>query len=108
MKRNHYYPETANAGSGTAGVSFYGHVASHLNANEAVATALTAVLETVRRGTTAVNRWRWERNTRNTLARLDSATPADIGITRSEIPAIARAAAENPTFAPTRRSRWSA
>ena len=108
MKRNHYYPETANAGSGTAGVSFYGHVASHLNAGEAVATALTAVLETVRRGTTAVNRWRWERNTRNTLASLDSATLADIGITRSEIPAIARAAAENPTFAPTRRSRWSA
>ncbi|MEE9267016.1 MAG: DUF1127 domain-containing protein [Gammaproteobacteria bacterium] len=108
MKRNHYYPETANAGSGTAGVPFYEHVASHLYAGEAVATALSAVLETARRGATAVNRWRWERTTRNALASLDRATLADIGVARSEIPDIARAAAENPTFTPTRRSLWTA
>ena len=108
MKRDHYYPEIANAGGGTSGVPFYEFVASNLYAGEAVATVLSAVFKTVGRGATAVNRWRWERNTRHALASLDSATLADIGVARSEIPAISKAAAENPTFAPTRRSRWTA
>ena len=51
--------------------------------------------------------WRWERTTRNALARLDSAILADIGVARSEIPAIAREAARNPTFTGTRRSLWT-
>lgn len=108
MQRDHYHPETANAGGGTSGVPFYEFVASNLYVGEAVATVLTAVFKTLARGATAVNRWRWERNTRNALASLDSATLADIGIARSEIPAISRAAAENPNFVPARRSRWTA
>ena len=108
MKREHYYSETANAGVGTSKVPFYGLVAPNQYAGEAFATALSAVFNTLKRAATAVKRWRWERTTRNALASLDSTTLADIGVARSEIRAVARAAANNPTFTPIRRSRWTA
>jgi uncharacterized protein YjiS (DUF1127 family) len=107
MKRDHYYRETANAGGGASNVPFYDFVAPNLYAGEAVATAFTAGYETVKCVVTAFNRWRWERTTRKALFELDSATLADIGIARSEIGAVARKAAENPTFTPTRRWRWT-
>ena len=107
MKRNHYNPETANAGGGTSNARFYELVAPNQYAGEAFATVFSAVFDTLRRGATAVNRWRWERKTRNVLAGLDNTTLADIGVSRSEIPVVARAAAENPTFTATRRSRWA-
>lgn len=107
MKRDHYFRETANAGGGTSSVPFYEFVAPTLYAGEAVATVFTTVYRTVERGVTGFNRWRWERTTRRTLAGLDSATLADIGVARSEIAAVARKAAKNPTFTPTRRSRWT-
>jgi uncharacterized protein YjiS (DUF1127 family) len=107
MKRDHYYRETANAGGGTTYVPFYDFVAPTLYVGEALATVLSAAYETATRGVTAFNRWRWERETRNALANLDDATLADVGVARSEIAAVARKAAENPTYAPTRRWRWS-
>jgi uncharacterized protein YjiS (DUF1127 family) len=108
MKRDHYYRKTANAGGGTTNVPFYEFVAPTLYAGEAVATVFTTVYRTVERSVTGFNRWRWERTTRRALASLDNTTLADIGVARSEIPAVARKAAENPTFTPTRRSRWTA
>ena len=108
MTRDHYYRETANAGGGTSKVPFYDFVEPHLYVGEVVATGVTALFDAVERGYKAINRWRWERTTRNALASLDNTTLADIGVARSEIPAIARAAAENPTFTPTRRSWWTA
>ena len=107
MKRDHYYQEIANAGGGTSNVPSYEIVAHNLYAGEVVATVLSAVFKTVERGAIALKRWRWERKTRNVLASLDNAILADIGVARSEIPAIARAAAENPTFTPTRRTPWT-
>ena len=107
MKRDHYYPETANAGGGTTNVPFYEVVAPTLFVGEAVATAFSAAYDTVEKGVETFTRWRWERTTRRTLAGLDNATLADIGVARSEIPAVARKAAENPTYAPTRRWRWT-
>ena len=107
MKRDHFYPETANAGGGTTSVPFYEFVVPHLYVGEAVATAFTAAYDTTRRAVTEFNRWRWERTTRKALAGLDNTTLADIGVARSEIPAVARKAAENPTYAPTRRWRWT-
>ena len=107
MKGNHYNPETASAGGGTSNVPFYGFVAPNQYAGEALATVLSAVFNTIRRSATAVKRWNWERTTRHALASLDNTTLADIGVSRSEIPAVARAAAENPTFTATRRSRWA-
>jgi len=65
-------------------------------------------LRAIQSAVKAINAWRWEMTTRNALARLDNATLADIGVARSGIPAIARAAAENPTFTATRRLRWTA
>ena len=108
MKRNHYYRETASAGHGASNVPFYDFVAPNLYAGDAVATVLSGVYKAVLRSFEAVNRWRWERATRNTLASLDDATLADIGVSRSEIGAVARRAAENPTYTPTRRRRWAA
>ncbi len=107
MKSHHYYQETANAGGGTSKVPFYDFVAPNLPPGESWATVLSAVFRAVERATTTVNSWRWERTTRNALARLDSATLADIGVARSEIPAIAREAARNPTFTGTRRLLWT-
>lgn len=108
MKRNHYYRETANAGHGASNVPFYDFVAPNLYAGDAVATVLSAGYKWVLRSVEAFNRWRWERATRDTLASLDDATLADIGVSRSEIAAVARKAAENPTYAPTRRWSWTA
>lgn len=108
MKRDHFYRETANAGGGTGGVPFFDIVQPTMYVGEVAATAFLAACTTFRRGVTAFNRWRWERATRNALSGLDDATLADIGVARSEIAAVARKAAENPTYTPTRRSRWTA
>jgi uncharacterized protein YjiS (DUF1127 family) len=97
----------ANAGGGTSDVPFYDFVAPTLHAGEGVTTVLSGAFNTLKRFTTAVQRWRWERTTRAALLRLDNATLVDIGVAPSEIPAVARAAAENPTFTGTRRSRWT-
>ncbi len=107
MKTNQYYREAANAGGGTSDVPFYDLVAPTLHAGEGVTTVLSGAFNTLKRVATAAQRWRWERVTRAALLRLDNATLVDIGVARSEIPAIARAAAENPTFTGTRRSRWT-
>ena len=107
MKSHHYYRETANAGGGTSNVPFYDFVAPIQYAGEGIATILSTVFRAVERASTAINSWRWERTTRNALARLDGATLADIGVARSEIPAISREAARNPTFTGTRRSLWT-
>ncbi len=107
MKTNQYYRETANVGGGTSDVPFYDLVAPTLHAGEGVTTVFSGAFNTLKRVATAVQRWRWERATRADLLRLDNATLVDIGVARSEIPAIARAAAENPTFTGTRRSRWT-
>lgn len=107
MKRDNYFRDTANAGGGTGSVPFYEFVAPTLYVGEAVATVFTAAYRKVENGVAAINRWRWERTTRRALANLDNATLADIGVARSEIAAVARKAAENPTYAPTRRSRWT-
>ena len=104
MKRNQFYRKTANAGDGTSNMPFYDFVAPNLYVGEAVATVRSAVFRALERGVTAVKRWRRETTTRQALASLDNATLADIGVPRSEIPAIARAMAERPTFTPTRRS----
>ena len=107
MKSHHYYRETANAGGGTSKVPFYDFVAPNQYAGEGIAAILSTVLRAAEGVANAINSWRWERTTRNALARLDSATLADIGVARSEIPAIAREAARNPTFTGTRRSLWT-
>ncbi len=106
MKRHHDYPDIASAGGGTSNILFYEVAEPGPYVGGIVATALSTVFKTVEGGATALKRWRWERQTRNALASLDNATLADIGIARSEIPAIARVTAKNPTFAPTHRSRW--
>ena len=107
MKRDHYYRETANAGGGTTNVPFFEVVAPTLFVGEAVATVFSAAYDAVEKGVTAFNSWRWERTTRRALASLDNATLADIGVARSEIPAVAKKAAENPTYTPTHRWRWT-
>jgi uncharacterized protein YjiS (DUF1127 family) len=108
MKRDYYHRESVDAGGGASNVPFYGFVAPHLYAGEAVATLLLGVSKTIERGVTAFNRWGWERSTRNALEGLSNAALADIGVDRSEIRAVARAAARNPSFTPARRSPWSA
>lgn len=107
MKRDHYYRGATNTAAGTSSVPFYEFVAPNLYVGEAVSAAFTVAYEALKRTVTAFNRWRWERVTRKALFELDSATLADIGIARSEIGAVARKAAENPTFTPTRRWRWT-
>ena len=102
MNSHHYNGQAANVGGGTTDVPFYGFVAPKLHSDTVLA-GLRAIQSAVK----AINAWRWERTTRNELARLDNATLADIGVVRSEIPAIARVAAENPTFTATRRLRWT-
>ena len=107
MNTYHFYRESPDAGGGASSVPFHGVVAPNLYAGEGVATVLFAVSEGFKRAVSAFNSWRWERTTRNVLAKLDNATLTDIGVARSEIPAVARAAANNPTFTPTRRLRWA-
>lgn len=108
MKSHRYNRQAANAGGGTTGIPFYEFVAPNLRFGEVLATVLLAASRAVQRTARAVNVWRWERTTRNALASLDNAILADIGVARSEIPAVARATAENPTFTATRRLRWAA
>ena len=107
MKSHHYNRQAANAGGGTTDIPFYAFVAPKLQVGEAAATVLLAGFRAIATTVRAVNAWRWERITRNELAGLDDAILADIGVSRSEIPALARAAAENPTFTATRRIRWA-
>lgn len=107
MKEDNFYRKTAAAGGGSSGVPFYDVVAPTLYIGEAISATLWGGYTVFARAAGTFNRWRWERATRKALEGLDSRTLADIGVARSEIPAIARTAAENPTYTPTRRSLWS-
>ena len=107
MEQNHHYRETAGAGGGIWKIPFYDVVAPTLYIGEAAATVLSLGFTTFARVVGGFNRWRWERATKRALESLDNATLADIGVARSEIPAIARTAAKNPTYSPTRRSLWT-
>ena len=106
MNSNHYPRETANAGGGTANVPFYEFVQPNLYVGEVVSALLWAAGSVIARAASAIRRWRWERTTRQTLDGLDDRILADIGVTRSEIPVVARTAAEFPTFNASPRSRW--
>lgn len=107
MKRDHYQREAVEAGGGAQNIPFYDIVAPNLYVGEAVATLVLGVSKSIERGITAFNHWRWERATRNALQGLSDATLADIGVSRLEIGAVARAAARNPSFKPAHRSPWS-
>ena len=107
MNTYHFYRESPDGGGTTSSVPFHDFVAPNLYVGEGVATVLFAVSDGFKRVVAAFNSWRWERTTRNALASLDNATLTDIGVARSEIPAVAREAANNPTFTPTRRLRWA-
>jgi uncharacterized protein YjiS (DUF1127 family) len=106
MKQGYVHRETTDAGGGAARVPFNEFVAPIYYVGEAVAPLFTAVFNGVDRGINAINHWRWERATRHALASLDDRILDDIGVSRSEIPDVARAAASNRTFEPTRRSPW--
>jgi uncharacterized protein YjiS (DUF1127 family) len=107
MNRDHYQREAVDAGGGTTNVPFYEFVAPNLYVGEALAALVLGVSQTIEGGIAAFNRWRWERATRKALQGLSDATLTDIGVSRSEIGAVARAAASNPTFKPARRSPWN-
>lgn len=107
MKRDQYYRETADAGGGATRVPFHDVFAPALYIGEVISTVLTYGFTSIGHAATAFNRWRWERATVRALESLDNATLADIGVSRSEIPAVAKASAENPTFTPARRSKWT-
>ena len=104
MKRGYTHRESTDAGA--IGVPFQEFTAPLLYIGEAVAPWFTAVFNAIERGIDAVNRWRWARVTKHTLSSLDDRTLADIGVQRSEIPAVARFAASEPTYTPTFRSPW--
>ena len=108
MNTHHYNRQAANAGGGTTEIPFREFVAPNLQVGETLATVLLAGFRATASAVKAVNAWRWERKTRIELASLDDRTLADIGVARSEIRALAREAAENPTFTATRRSWWTA
>jgi uncharacterized protein YjiS (DUF1127 family) len=106
MNSNQYFRKTANAGDGTADVPFYEFVQPNLYVGEVVSSLLWTGVSTAARAVAAFRRWQWERVTRQTLEGLDNRILADIGVTRSEIPTVARTAAEFPTFNVSPRSRW--
>ena len=108
MNTHHYNRQAANAGGGTTDIPFYAFVAPNLQFGETLSTALLAGFQAIASTVKAVKAWRWERITRDELASLDDRILADIGVARSEIPGLAREAAENPTYAATRRSWWTA
>jgi len=105
MKRNDQFNEAANAGGGTTQVPFHGVIAPTAFVSEIIATALMSAIN----GTyEAVRRSYWERKTRVALSDLDDAILRDIGVTRSEIPEVARTAVGSPAHDPARRIPWGA
>ena len=105
MKSNHYQRTAAGAGGGTSGVPFYEFVLPNLYVGDIVAAFVSAGVKTAGRGVDAVKRWNRERSTRVALEALDATVLADIGVERSEIRAIAKAVARDPSYSPSRRSR---
>lgn len=109
MKRNDYFNEAATARGGTSGgttpIPFYGVIAPTAYVSEIIASALS---KAIGYAFDAIRRSYWERKTRVALSELDDTILHDIGVSRSEISAIARTAAENPTYDPARHFPWGA
>lgn len=107
MALQEFRSDLTGTASGTSVAAAYARVEPHSHAGNLAASVCAAAFTAAKGAAEAVNEWRWERKTRFALASLDNAILADIGITRSEIPAVARASAKNPTFGSTRRRRWT-
>jgi uncharacterized protein YjiS (DUF1127 family) len=103
MKSNDRFNQAANAGGGTTQVPFYGVIAPTAFVSEIIATALSTAIG---HAYEAIRRSYWERKTRVSLSGLDDAMLKDIGVARSQIPYIARSAAESRTYDPARRFPW--
>ena len=105
MKRNDYFDKAATASGGTTPVPFYGVIAPTAYVGEIIASGLSKAIS---HAFDAIRRSYWERKTRIALSELDDASLRDIGVSRSEIHAIARTVAENPTYHPARHFPWGA
>lgn len=105
MKRNQYQRTAAGAGGGTSNVPFYEFVLPNLYIGDIAAALVSAGVKTAGRGVDAVKCWKRERSTRVALEALDDAVLADIGVERSQIRAIAKAVATDPSYSPSRHSR---
>lgn len=88
----------AYAGNNAEQIPFYGLVAPQMHAGDAVATVLWKAYEGLRRSAAAAWHWYKSRQTERELLALDDWMLKDIGISRSDIPAVSRMSAEDPYF----------